>query len=165
MTSSYPYTPTTLRTSVKPRSWVPLKPREGLVEVPPLPFKPRSDDLLGTYNISTHIIPAANPRVSPNVLIPEPPPRSSKKRTKRIIRNVALELMEQQAQLGEDGYSGITDERYLWNCVNRYVEKDRKTGVKTKGITLFLVHGAGFPKEVIAMPVHAYQESNRVLDM
>jgi hypothetical protein len=154
MTSSYPYTPTTLRTSVKPRSWVPFKPREGLVEVPPLPFKP---DLLP--------ISYLQPRVSPNVLIPEPPPRSSKKRTKRIIRNVALELMEQQAQLGEDGYSGITDERYLWNCVNRYVEKDRKTGVKTKGITLFLVHGAGFPKEVIAMPVHAYQESNRVLDM
>jgi hypothetical protein len=145
---------------------VPLKPREGLVEVPPLPSRPRSDDLLSTYNISTHIIPAANPRVSPNVPVPEPPPRSSRKRTERDIRNVALELMEQQAWLGEDGYSGTTDERLLWNCVNRYVKKDRKAGVKTKGITLFLVHGAGFPKEVsLAMPVHACPESNLVLDL
>ncbi|KAG1872912.1 Alpha/Beta hydrolase protein [Suillus subalutaceus] len=146
MTSSYPYTPTTLRTTVKPRPWVPFKPHEGHVKVPPLPFKPRSDDLLGTYNISTHIIPAANPRVTPNIPVPEPP-RSSK-RTERDIKNVGLELMEQQVRLGEDGYSGVTDERLLWNCVNRYVKKDQEVKVRTKGITLFLVHATGFPKEI-----------------
>ncbi|KAG2040698.1 Alpha/Beta hydrolase protein [Suillus americanus] len=148
MASSYPYTPTTFRTTVKPRPWVPFKPHEGHIEVPPLPFKPRSDDLLGTYNISTHIIPAANPRVTPNIAVPEPPPRSSKKRTEKDIKNLGLELMEQQAQLGEDGHSGVTDERLLWNCVNRYVRKAKEAKVRTKGITLFLVHGAGFPKEM-----------------
>ncbi|KAG1859224.1 Alpha/beta hydrolase family-domain-containing protein [Suillus subluteus] len=147
MTSSYPYTPTTFRTTVKPRPWVPFKPHEGHVEVPPLPFKPRSDDLLGTYNISTHIIPAANPRVTPNIPVPEPPPRSSK-RTERDIKNLGLELMEQQARLSEEGYSGVTDERLLWNCVNRYVKKDKEAKVRTKGITLFLVHATGFPKEI-----------------
>ncbi|KAG1819104.1 Alpha/beta hydrolase family-domain-containing protein [Suillus subaureus] len=148
MTFSYPYTPTTLQTTVKPRPWVPFKPHEGHVEVPSLPFKPRSDDLLGTYNISTHIIPAANPRVNPNVPVPEPPPRPSKKRTERDINILGLELMEQQARLCEDGYSGVTDERLLWNCVNRYVKKDQEAKIKTKGITLFLVHGLGFPKEM-----------------
>ncbi|KAG1723855.1 hypothetical protein EDB19DRAFT_1898004 [Suillus lakei] len=93
MASSFPYTPTTLRTSVKPRSWVPLKHYEGHVEVPSLPFKPRTDDLLGMYNISTHIIPAANPRVTPNTA-------------------------------------------------------DREANVSSKGITLFLVHSTGSPKEI-----------------
>ncbi|KAG1799189.1 uncharacterized protein BJ212DRAFT_1591677 [Suillus subaureus] len=40
MTSSYPYTPTTLRTNVKPRPWVPFKSYEGHVEVPPCPSSP-----------------------------------------------------------------------------------------------------------------------------
>jgi len=155
MTHSYPYTPTTLRTSVSPRPWVSLKPHEGHLEAPPLPFKPRSDDLLGMYNISTHIIPAASPRVTPNVPVPSPPPHSSKKRTERDLKSLGLELIEQQAQLCEDGYSGVTDERLLWNCVNRYVKKDKKAKVRTKGLTLFLVHGTGFPKEVsLAMPIH-----------
>ncbi|KAG2095718.1 uncharacterized protein F5147DRAFT_819020 [Suillus discolor] len=147
MTSSYPYTPTTLRTTVKPRPWVPFKPHEGPVKVPSLPFKPRSNKLLGIYDISTHIIPAVNPRVTPNIPVPVPPPRSSK-RPERDIKKLGLELMEQQAQQGEDGYSGVTDERLLWNCVNRYVKKDREDKVRTKGITLFLVHATGFPKEI-----------------
>ncbi|KAG2754389.1 alpha/beta-hydrolase [Suillus brevipes Sb2] len=147
MTSSYPYTPTTLWTTVKPRPWVSFKPHEGHVNVPPLPFKPRSDDLLGIYNISTHVIPAANPRVTPKIPVPEPPPRSSK-RTASDIKNSGLELMEQQALHGEDGYAGETDERLLWNCVNRYVKKDSEDKVRTKGITLFLVHATGFPKEI-----------------
>jgi pimeloyl-ACP methyl ester carboxylesterase len=124
-----------------------FKPHEGHVEVPPLPFKPRSDDLLGTYNITTHIIPAASPRVSPNIPVPEPPPRSLK-RTERDIKNLGLELMDQQVRQGEDSCSGVADERLLWNCVNRYVNKDREVKVRTKGITLFLVHATGFPKEI-----------------
>jgi len=133
---------------VKLLPWVPFKPYERDVEVPPLPFKPRSDDVLGMYIISTHIIPAANPRVTPNVPIPEPPPRSSTKRTERDLKNLGLELMEQQARLCEPSYSGVTDERLLWNCINRYVKKDKEAKVGTKGITLFLVHGSGFPKEI-----------------
>ncbi|KAG1819128.1 Alpha/Beta hydrolase protein [Suillus subaureus] len=148
MTSSCPYTPTTLRTTVKPRPWVSFKPYEGHVEVSPLPFNPRSDDLLCAYKISTHIIPAANPRVTPDIPFPEPLPRSSKRRSERDIKNLGVELMEQQARLCEDGYSGVTDERLLWNCVNRYVKKDKEAKIRTKGITLFLVHGAGFPKEI-----------------
>ncbi|KAG2159263.1 Alpha/Beta hydrolase protein [Suillus bovinus] len=147
MIFSYPYTPTTLRTTVKPRPWVPFKPHEGHAKVPPLPSKPRSDDLLGIYNISTHIIPAATPRVTPDVPVPEPPPRSSK-RTERYIKKLGLEFMESQVRQVEDGNSGVVDERLLWNCVNRYVKKEKEDKVRTKGITLFLVHATGFPKEI-----------------
>ncbi|KAG1733289.1 Alpha/beta hydrolase family-domain-containing protein [Suillus lakei] len=147
MTSSYPYTPTTLRTTVKPRSWVSFKPHEGHVGVPPLPFKPRTDNLLGTYNISTHVIPAATPRVTPDVPVPEPPPRPSK-RAEGDIKKLGLELMEQQVRQGEDGHSSVTNERLLWNCINRYAKNDREAKARTKGITLFLVHATGFPKEI-----------------
>ncbi|KAG1900154.1 Alpha/Beta hydrolase protein [Suillus fuscotomentosus] len=131
MTFSYPYTPTIFWATVKPRPWVPFKSHEGPVKVPFLPFRPRSDDLLSIYNISTHIIPGANPRVTPDIPVPEPPPRSSK-RTGQDIKKLGLELMEQQVWLLEDGYS----------------EKDRDAKVRTKEIPLFLVHGAGFPKEI-----------------
>ncbi|KAG1778746.1 Alpha/Beta hydrolase protein [Suillus placidus] len=146
MTSSYPYTPTILRASVKPRPWVPFKPHEGHVKVPHLPSKPRSDDLLGIYNITTHIIPAAHPRLTPDIPVPELPPRS--KRTEGEIKKLGLEFIERQARQGEDDYSGVTNERVLWNCVNRYVRKDKEAKVGTKGITLFLVQGTGFPKEI-----------------
>ncbi|KAG1807192.1 hypothetical protein EV424DRAFT_1329677, partial [Suillus variegatus] len=114
---------------------------------PYLPFKPRSNNLLDIYNISMHIIPAANPRVTLNIPVPGSPPCSSK-RHERDIKNLGLELMK-QARQGEDGYSGVMDERLLWNCVDRYVKKDRKDKVRTKGIALFLVHATGFPKELI----------------
>ena len=132
MTSSFPYTPTTLRTTVSPRRWVPLKPHEGHVEVPLMPFKPRTDNLLDIYNIGTHIIPAANPRVSPDIPIPERP-RHSSKRTKRDIKKLGLELMEQQVRQGENGHCGVTNEKLLWNCVNRYVRKDQEANVNTNG--------------------------------
>ncbi|KAG0703530.1 hypothetical protein DFH29DRAFT_915901 [Suillus ampliporus] len=143
MTSSFPYTPVTHRTTVKPRPWVPFKPHEGHIEVPPLPFKPRTDNLLGMYNISTHIIPAANPRVTPDIPVPEPPPHSLK-RTKGDLKKLGLEFLEQQALQEKDG---VTNEKLLWNCVNRYAKKDQEANVRTKRITLFLVHAAGLPKE------------------
>ncbi|KAG2159363.1 Alpha/Beta hydrolase protein [Suillus bovinus] len=146
MPSSFPYTPTTHRTSVKPRPWVPLKHHEGRIEVPSLPFNPRTDTLLGMYEISTHVIPAVNPRITPNVPVPEPPPHSLK-RTGRDIKKLGLEFINQQARQEEDGYSGVMDERLLWNCINRYVKKDRGANIRTKGVALFLVHAVGFPKE------------------
>ncbi|KAG1769848.1 Alpha/beta hydrolase family-domain-containing protein [Suillus occidentalis] len=147
MASSYPYTPTTLWTTVKPRPWVPFKPHEGHVKVPPLPFKPRSDDLLGIYNISTHVIPAANPRVTPKIPVPEPP--RSLKRTASDIKNLGLELMEQQVLYGEDGFSGITDERMLWNCVNRYVKKDSEGQSQDEGDHLVPCARNGFSEGTV----------------
>ncbi|KAF8651171.1 hypothetical protein AX16_004826, partial [Volvariella volvacea WC 439] len=43
-------------------------------------------------------------------------------------------------------------EKVLWNCINRYVRNDLGTDgsgkTKEKGITLFLAHANGFPKEI-----------------
>jgi len=45
-----------------------------------------------------------------------------------------------QGKLSSGGH-----ERRLWNCVNRYA---KRTPTGEKGLTLFLAHGNGFPKEV-----------------
>jgi hypothetical protein len=135
---------------VNPRPWVPFGPYEGRVEVPPLPFKPRVDSLLEMYKISTHFIPAANTRVTPESPFPRLPVRPSK-RTEKDIKNLGLELIEHQAHQAEDGRYEVTTEKLLWNCVNRYVRKVQKNGVRVKGITLFLVNALGHPKEVSAV--------------
>ncbi|OJA17586.1 hypothetical protein AZE42_01217 [Rhizopogon vesiculosus] len=147
MTSSFPYTPTTFRTTTIPRPWVPFRPHEGRVDVPFLPFKPRADNLLDMYKISTHIIPAANPRVTPDTPIPKLPPRSSKI-DEQDIKNMGLELMEQQIHQGEGGHCAVANDKLLWNCINRYTRKGQQTDVRMKGMTLFLVQAAGFPKEL-----------------
>ncbi|KAG0704980.1 hypothetical protein DFH29DRAFT_997255 [Suillus ampliporus] len=148
MASSFPYTPTTPQKTVNPRPWVLFSPREGRVEVPILPSKPRTGNLLDIhYDISTHIILAASPRVTPNTPVPKSPPRSLK-RAEGDIRKLGLELMEKQVEQGEDGYFSVTNEKLLWNCVNRYARKDQGGNARTKRITLFLVHAAGFPKEI-----------------
>ncbi|KAG1737534.1 uncharacterized protein EDB91DRAFT_482024 [Suillus paluster] len=99
------------------------------------------------YNISTHIIPAANPRVTPDIPVPELPPRSSK-RTLGDIKKLGLDLMERQVRQEEDSHFSVSSDKLLWNCVNRYVKKDHKANVRTKGITLFLVQAVGFPMEM-----------------
>jgi hypothetical protein len=102
------------------------------------------------YKISTHFIPAANTRVTPESPFPRLPVRPSK-RTEKDIKNLGLELIEHQAHQAEDGRHEVTTEKLLWNCVNRYVRKVQKNGVRVKGITLFLVHALGHPKEVSAV--------------
>ncbi|KAG1728505.1 Alpha/beta hydrolase family-domain-containing protein [Suillus paluster] len=138
---STPYTPTTLRATVTPCPWVPFKPHEGHIETPPLPYKPRTDKLLDVYNISTHVIPAANPRATPDAPVPEPPPRSSN----RDVMKLGHEFTERQVRQAEGAW--FTNEKLLWNCVNRYTKKGKEANARTKGITLFLAHATGFPKE------------------
>ncbi|KAG1736143.1 uncharacterized protein EDB91DRAFT_1348121 [Suillus paluster] len=116
--------------AVKPRPWGPFKPHQEPIEVLPLPSKPRTDKLLGIYNISTHIIPAANPRITPEAPVPEPPPTS--KRTLKDIKKSGVEFTEQQVRQGGADHFGVTNENLLWNCVNRYAKKDKEANVGTK---------------------------------
>lgn len=90
---------------------------------------------------------AANPRVTPDeVPVPKPPSHSYR----RVQGDIKLgpELMKQQVRQGEDGHFVVASEMMLWNCVNRYARGGKGASVKTKGITLFLAHATGFPREV-----------------
>lgn len=122
------------------------------------------------YTLSTHIIPGAFPRTTPYV-----PPfydpsfsnqeirsddRAAKDERKKKLGVVARKLLalkelfsygereDEDVVLPTDG----SENRILWNAVNRYVRKDldddSKLANNTTRLTLFITHANGFPKEV-----------------
>lgn len=120
-----------------------------LPELPSSPRKPTS--ISANYLLSTHIVPAAYPRVAPvttTPLEPAPSPGLGKEEKKRVnARRADTIIATQRAHAEAVTPLGEGDGRVHWNCVNRYVRKDMGHGSK-KGVTLFLAHATGFPKEV-----------------
>ncbi|KAJ7905772.1 alpha/beta-hydrolase [Mycena olivaceomarginata] len=93
------------------------------------------------YILSTHIVPAAHLRSTP---LPESPPPAAapdtaSKPERRAINAERIAWVKAQAQRQRGRH-----ERVLWSAVNRYVRKDATDG---EGVTLFLAHANGFPKE------------------
>jgi hypothetical protein len=141
MASSYPQPPKPVYTpNQRPRPLLPISQAPLPADLPVLPFPPRRPICSG-YNLTTHIIPAAFPRITPDV--PLPPPLQDgwdkEKRTKWANRTAQALLDIQQKE-------GKGSEKVLWICVDRYTHKNWNGG--TKGVTLLLVHANGFPKEV-----------------
>ena len=67
----------------------------------------------------------------------------------RKATDIVLSTKEKQWQGQLDSLP--PNDRPLWNCVNRYVRKglgSSSAGARQKGVTLFLAHPNGFPKEV-----------------
>jgi hypothetical protein len=117
--------------------------------LPALP-SPLREPIFPGYTLTTHIIPAAFPRMAPDVPLPKPLDNQSDKaqraawaeRTLKAFREAEEELMKEK---------DIQHSRkVLWCCVNRYVKKGLPGASKTnrKGVTLFFAHANGFPKEV-----------------
>jgi len=100
------------------------------------------------YTLTTHIVPAAWPRSSPDVGYPAGcgPGGLRERWTFSRVRDEMVE-MEKRHSRGElpEG----KDERQYWVCVNRYVrnrlEETEREG--RKRLTLFLTHAIGFGKE------------------
>ncbi|KAH0831138.1 hypothetical protein J3R83DRAFT_13708 [Lanmaoa asiatica] len=79
-TSTIPYTPTSPGwTSAHPRPLRPIRTHPNLdkIETPALPSPPRPSvfhtTTHGVYRLSTHLIPAAFPRLVPDIPLPEIP--------------------------------------------------------------------------------------------
>ncbi|EIN14480.1 hypothetical protein PUNSTDRAFT_96391 [Punctularia strigosozonata HHB-11173 SS5] len=134
--------------------WIHIKPRELLPILshrsqtkPPLPSPPRQPSFASEYSLSTHIVPAVSPRSSPKLPRPREalPGESKEDRQARIGETVELVLTNRRKyEAGEFGSE--TDDRPLWIVANRYVHRNALRG-HTKGLTLFLAHANGFPKE------------------
>lgn len=149
-TFSLPYTPSPPWPSVNPRPSLPIQPHSASVRCPNLPSPPRQDIVHKDYVLSTHIVPAAQPRVVPDVPLPEIPPHSnstSPAERKEQIATVVKQLIERQECFTQGRMPGGHGQKPLWNCVNRYVRTCRRGTVNT-GLTLFLAHANGFPKEI-----------------
>lgn len=100
------------------------------------------------YVLSTHIIPAALPRLAADVPIPSPPAFSPDKQKWNAAvdakRDEILDLKVKHWN-GELGGGGTTQ---FWQCLDRYVRKDAALRADGSGLTLLFTHANGFPKEV-----------------
>ncbi|KLO12491.1 hypothetical protein SCHPADRAFT_921364 [Schizopora paradoxa] len=149
--------------SVNPRTLKPsVPPPDALLLYPPvLPagLKPRSassqtHETHQYFDVSTHIVPAAYPRLTPYVSFSELERRAggfagAETKESRSLR--AKQISEQLSRLRENYAKGKlvsdgSENRLLWNVVNRYSRKGSLPANKTR-VTLLLAHANGFPKE------------------
>lgn len=144
MTSTYPYEPSPRWTTINPKPFLPFRTRCEL-EAPPLP-SPRNELFNDNYIVSTHLVPAGCPRLTPDIPLPVVPKFSTNTaERKRNIKQLHTEIFQRQERFVQGELGGERSEKPLWNCVNRYVKKAQNGG---KGLTLVFAHANGFPKEI-----------------
>ncbi|KAH7882978.1 Alpha/beta hydrolase family-domain-containing protein [Phlebopus sp. FC_14] len=145
-----PYTPTPAWTTIHPRSLL-LIDQCPSVDTPPLPSPPRQDTFHPQFARSTHIIPAAFPRVVPDIPLPHVSDYSARD-SERKSRTEALarEVIQRQATFTTGKLGGGYGTKVLWNCLNRYVRTSIAPvrDLAATGVTLLLAHANGFPKEI-----------------
>jgi hypothetical protein len=149
------------------RPLLPIQPHPKASTVPTLPelpSPPRSSLIDDWYSLSTHIVPAAFPRLTPDVNHPpgidfSPAKTGEEKALKvQMLRNTYYDLKVKHWQGQLVGHS----EKKLWCCVNRYtLRRGEQTG--RKKLTLFLAHANGFTKEVCITRLGAELDFNKVV--
>lgn len=150
MPSTYAFEPTPQWISVNPRPLPPFRTRGEDLQKPPLPSPPRDKVFNENYTVSTHLVPAACPRLNPDIPLPVTPEFSTvASERNRNIKRAATEILERQELFVQKKLGGEGSEKPLWNCVNRYVKRAPVGPDGKKGLTLLLLHANGFPKEVL----------------
>lgn len=161
-TKTYPVLTSFLPCQTVPVQSVPLLPTTlpPLPEqLPPLPSPQRRPlpSIESQYELKTHLVPAAYPRVTPYIPDVQPPEWSDDKETwKANVERATEEVMGWKRKQHEGklpgGAEGHGSTRVLWNCVNRYVRKglkpDNHGNNIGKPLTLFFAHANGSHKEV-----------------
>jgi hypothetical protein len=145
MPSTYPFEPTPQWTPLNPKPFLPFRTRGEDFEKPSLP-SPRNELFNDDYVVTTHLVPAASPRLTPDIpLLVAPEFSTNASEKKRIVQQLVAEVRNREDLYAQGKLGGEKSEKVLWNCVNRYV----KIAPSGKGLTLFLAHAIGFPKEVL----------------
>ena len=138
------------------RPLLPIFPPTLPLQLPALPSPQRVPNIHPSFALSTHILQAAHIRSTPHVplpptsLMPGPPLGTGKKLTKEEKIRKATEtrrwLLEARPKDADDS---VGYKRALWNCANRYYRTDSgRRRTHGQGLTLFIAHANGFPKEV-----------------
>ncbi len=133
-----------------PRPLKPLETPPRDLKPPQIPVPPRKSLLDDWYNLSTHIVPAAYPRTTPFIPLPPLPQWiPNKDEFKAAVRRTVDELNAAKVAQwnGELDHLG-PNRKPMWHCINRYVRKGFRADGARKGVTLFMAHANGFPKEV-----------------
>jgi pimeloyl-ACP methyl ester carboxylesterase len=118
--------------------------------LPQLPSPIREPTFAENYTLTTHVVPAAYPRVSPDIPVVQVLPTtwpSSEEESRRILSRTADEVIA-RLEKHANGRLDSRDRKIYWNCVNRYVKKDLRDASDNKRLTLFFAHASGFPKEI-----------------
>ena len=114
----------------------------------PYPVPPRSF-LDSAFLLSTHLVPAALPRSTPDISPPRVPPTSADKgkadaaALEEANAIVAMRYKQWDGKLNRPGSI-----KPLWVCLNRYLRREAMTSDTSRGVTLLLLPANGFPKEV-----------------
>jgi len=125
------------------RTLLPVYPPPGPLDYPPLPTPQRTPSFDAGYTLTTHVLPACHLRTTREVQEPELPPIDLPKQERmEKLEELRLHLKSLRTSTVTDGYP-----RILWNVVNRYAKKGLNASNST-GVSLFLAHANGFPKEV-----------------
>jgi hypothetical protein len=131
--------------SVQPRPLLPILEAPQPSILPDLPSPSRKPAFDAPYNLTTHLIPATLPRGYPDApLLQNSPANASQVQRRDIAIRNCQTILEQEDQQARNE-PGKGSRKPLWNCLNRYVQKD--TAGRPR-LTLFLAHANGFPKEV-----------------
>ncbi|KAI0672322.1 Alpha/Beta hydrolase protein [Trametes maxima] len=137
--------------TVHPKKLGPFE--DPVVSTPPeLPSPPRKSLLDPWFTLSTHLVPAASPRATPDVPLPPLPTWSaSKAEYKASVKRTteAVVSAKEKQWRGELDHLPLGRTKPFWNCINRYVKKQPAGEADlANGITLFFAHANGFPKEI-----------------
>ncbi|CCL98483.1 uncharacterized protein FIBRA_00481 [Fibroporia radiculosa] len=129
------------------RSLIPLELPCTAV-LPPLPSLQRHF-LDTSYTLTTHLIPAAVPRTTPDAPLPDLPAWSAdKEQWKASVSKTSEFIKEMRYEQWAGRLKGPGSRNQLWACVNRYLRSDLQEGQLSNGVTLFFAHANGFPKEI-----------------
>ncbi|KAH9030508.1 alpha beta-hydrolase [Lactarius pseudohatsudake] len=136
--------PRPLRTveRVKPSLLFPLQEPPQPLEYPALPCPSRDHRFTSAYTLTTHLIPAAFPRVSQFVPLPPVPEHETRDERSARVERYASEFLALQTQYAPD--KSESHPTVLWSVLNRYVRADTSSGT---GLTLLLLHANGLHKE------------------
>ncbi|KAG7442917.1 alpha/beta-hydrolase [Guyanagaster necrorhizus] len=123
--------------------------------LPQLPSQQRSPAWLPDgWTHTTHIIPAAYPRSSPDAVLPELAFDANSSKSDR--QKLTAERLEQLLALREKENGHTTrNDKLLWLCFNRYARKN----TDGKGLTLFFAHANGFCKEIWETTISSFLSS------
>ncbi|KAH9053618.1 Alpha/Beta hydrolase protein [Lactarius vividus] len=127
---------------VKPSLLLPLQEPPQPLEYPALPCPPHDRRFTSAYTVTTHLIPAAFPRVSPFVPLPPVPEHETRDERSARVERLASEFLALQTQHAPD--KSESQPTVLWSVLNRYVRADTSSGT---GLTLLLLHANGLHKE------------------
>ncbi|KAF9037768.1 Alpha/Beta hydrolase protein [Panaeolus papilionaceus] len=141
--NAYPQPPPFSWDPVEIRKCLPVYPPPEPLDYPGLPSPPRKPSFSAPFTLSTHVFPASYLRTTRQAPVPELPHHTLAKEQKRQrLIEIRKELDALRTSKVTDGYPSV-----LWNVVNRYLRKGLNESNKT-GVTLFLAHANGFPKEI-----------------